>query len=209
MTEYDFRDMIAGYVEEQAKSGLYYEWSSALNKLIDKYNAYPNIGRGIQYKPSLGGWCALYASVPFIILGMADLIQPEIGAYEMEANAKKAGIFKKRTSGYVPKRGDLIHYSYPRKKEDGTPFQQFHVGIVTNSDDVWCYSTEGNVEHRVMMRAAKNWAADTTITGFSAIDYASKVKDAPELPDMPAEFGNYILTATVTETYKKIKWQKT
>ena len=206
MTEMDLRNMIAEYVEIQAKSGSYYEWSTSLNKLIDTYNAYPNIGRGIQYKPSLGGWCALYASVPFIMNGLPDLIQPEIGAYEMEANAKKAGIFKKRTSGYIPKRGDLIHYAYPRRREDGTPFTQYHVGIVTNASATECFTTEGNVEHRVMMRQITNWLADTTITGFTAVDYASKVYTAPELPPIPSADGEYLLGVKVTGEKGKLTW---
>ena len=208
MTENELRNMVAGAAESYAASGEVYEWSPLLKRLIEKYNAYPDIGRGIQYKPTLGGWCALFASVLFIEQGMADLIIPEIGAYEMEANAKKAGIFRSRESGYIPKRGDLIHYAFPRMDESGKYFTQYHIGVVTNADANVVYTTEGNVTSRVVMKEQHYYKDVEMITGFSAVPYESKVIIPPELPPLPKETGLYIPLAMVDAGKGEIIWQR-
>lgn len=207
MNENEYRDLIATTAERDAIHGTIYEWSDELNGLIALYNNYPNIGRGIKYSPTLGGWCMLYVSTLFIQYGIGDIIQPEIGAYEPMKNAKMAGRWKSRKSGYIPKRGDIIHYAFPRTDEKGNTFTQYHVGIVTNADANVIYSTEGNVENRVVMRGNCNWIDNEDIDGFILPEY-EKISDVVTVPAPPTKDGNYMLTATVIEGEYELTWKE-
>lgn len=208
MLESEMRDLIARTAEQDAQAGNIYEWSPRLNELIELYNNWPNIGRGIKYSPALGGWCMLYVSTVFIRCNLGNIIQPEIGAYEPMKNAQSAGRWRARTSGYQPKRGDIIHYAFPRTNEKGQKFTQYHVGIVTNSDENVCYSTEGNCEKRVLMRANFNWKENRDIDGFIIPDYESVSSVKIELPELPKEAGEYVLKAIIDGNKNKIEWGK-
>ena len=212
MNEKELRDLIARTAEEDAQRGNIYEWSSCLKELIELYNNYPNIGRGIKYTLSLGGWCMLYVSTLFIRNGLGEIIQPEIGAYEPMKNAKLSGNWRERTSDYTPKRGDIIHYAFPRTNEKGIEYTQYHVGIVTNcgidsNGETVIYSTEGNVEKRVLMRACKNWRTNKDIDGFIIPDYEKAASKLVELPPLPKEKGVYSLKAII-DNESVIEWRK-
>ena len=207
MNENELRDKIATMAEEDARSLKIYEWSSRLDELITLYNNYPNIGRGIKYSPALGGWCMLYVSTVFIRCGLAETIQPEIGAYEPMKDAKAGGYWKDRTSGYIPRRGDIVHYAFPRIDEKGKVYTQYHVGIVTNADNNILYSTEGNVENRVLMRACFDWKTYKDIDGFIVPQY-EKFTDDLTLPELPDEYGEFYLRAILTPTENKIEWKR-
>ena len=213
MTENELRDLIARTAEEDAQAGNIYEWSSGLKELIELYNNYPNIGRGIKYTPSLGGWCMLYVSTLFIRNGLGDIIQPEIGAYEPMKNAKLSGNWRERTSDYTPKRGDIIHYAFPRTNEKGIEYTQYHVGIVTNcgttaTGESVIYTTEGNVENRVLMRGCTNWRTNKDIDGFIIPDYEKAASVIVELPPLPKENGFYSLGCVVQDKQADIYWRK-
>lgn len=208
MTENELRDLIARTAEEDAKSGKIYEWSPELQALIDLYNKQPDIGRGIKYAPSLGGWCMLYISSLFIRTEMPKAIQLEIGAYEPMKNAKLSGQWRKNDGSYMPRRGDIIHYAYPRTSEAGKEFTQFHVGTVTNCDKNTCYSTEGNVENRVVMRANIEWQNNEQIDGFIVPDYKRYATSDIIIPELPSEKGVYIMTAEIDDNKKEIVWRK-
>lgn len=213
MNENELRDLIARTAERDAEGGNVYEWSNDLKALIELYNSYPNIGRGIKYTPALGGWCMLYVSTLFIENGLGEIIQPEIGAYEPMKNAKLAGTWRARESSYEPKRGDIIHYAFPRTNEKGQSYTQYHVGIITNSGiipetgETVIYTTEGNVESRVLMRACKNWRTNKDIDGFIIPEYEKAVSNSLELPPLPEEKGTYLLAAEISNE-NKIEWRK-
>lgn len=205
MTEQELRDKVAGLAEYYAKKGDVYEWSPELERLIEVYNNHKPLTRGIAYKPELGGWCALFVSDLFIETDLSDLIVTEIGAYEMMANAKACGQWKARGT-YIPKRGDIIVYAYQTTK-DGKPYTQYHTGLVTNSSESVVYTTEGNVQDRVLMLA--HAPSDKTILGYWAVDYASKAtKEIPvkELPCPPSKTGTYTLKAVVSNNATTYKW---
>lgn len=206
MTENELRRMVTGLAEAYANSGKVYEWSDELNRLIDVYNNHEPLTRGIAYKPSLGGWCALFVSDLFIETDLADLMVTEIGAYEMMANAKAWGQWKARGT-YIPKPGDIIVYAYQTTK-DGKPYTQYHTGIVTNADSTIVYTTEGNVQDRVLMLAHS--PSDKTILGYWAIDYASKANEMnavlTEIPVPPKKNGTYTLQAVVANNATTLKW---
>ena len=212
MTENELRDLIARTAEEDAKRGDVYEWSEKLNELIKIYNNYPNIGRGIKYSPSLGGWCMLYVSCLFIRNEMGDIIQSEIGAYEPMKDAQLSGQWRKNDGKYIPRRGDIIHYAFPRTNEKGVEYTQYHVGIITNCGTTSdgrqvIYSTEGNVESRVLMRANYEWQENKQIDGFIVPDYEKAASIILELPPFPKEKGVYSLKAII-DNESVIEWRK-
>lgn len=206
MTESELRNQVASLAEQYAISGKIYEWSEGLERLIDIYNNHKPLTRGIAYKPSLGGWCALFVSDLFIENDLADLMVTEIGAYEMMANAKAWDQWKPRGT-YIPKRGDIIVYAYQTTK-DGHPYTQYHTEIVTSADANVVNTTGGNINQRVMMMAHK--PDDKTILGYWAIDYAKKAEeDKPltEIPAPPKKNGTYTLTAVVSNNATTLKWE--
>lgn len=206
MTESELRNKVASLAEQYAISGKIYEWSEGLERLIDIYNNHKPLTRGIAYKPSLGGWCALFVSDLFIENDLADLMVTEIGAYEMMANAKLWNQWMPRGT-YIPKRGDIIVYAYQTIK-DGQPYTQYHTEIVTSADSNVVNTTGGNIQDRVMMMAHK--PDDKTILGYWAIDYAKKAEeDKPltEIPTPPKKNGTYTLKATVSNNATVIKWE--
>lgn len=212
MTENELRDLIASTAEQDAIRGDVYEWSDKLKELIDLYNSYPNIGRGIKYTPSLGGWCMLYVSCLFIRNELGNSIQPEIGAYEPMKDAKLSGQWRKNDGSYMPRRGDIIHFKYPRTTETGEKFTQYHVGIVTNcGNDAYgrpvVFTTEGNVQDRVIMRDYYNFGINAEIDGFIVPDYKRYATSDIIIPELPTEKGVYTLTAEIDDK-KEIVWRK-
>lgn len=202
MTENELRDKVARTAEEWCAKGVW-EWNDNLNTLIKVYNDHKPLTRNIAYKPELGGWCGLFVSDCFILNDLADLIVTEVGAYEFMSNAKKVNAWKPRGT-YIPKRGDIIVYAYEQ-----TNYTQYHVGIVTNADSNIIYTTEGNVQDRILMLAHK--PDDKTILGFWAVDYASKVStgsfDLTDWPDPPKKNGTYIPAVKVSNNQVAKTWQ--
>ena len=85
----------------------------------------------------------------------------------------------------------------------------YHVGIVTNADANIIYTTEGNVQDRVLMLAHK--PDDPTIAGFGVPDYASKIRptvDGVIIPPVPAETGIYYFTAVNNGKNIELLWTK-
>lgn len=203
MTEIELRRLVTDLANHYCEIGTY-EWNPTLNKLIDTYNDHKPLTRNVKYKPDIGGWCGLFVSDMFILNGMADLIVTEVGAYEFMANAKKVDQWKPRGT-YIPKPGDIIVYAYQTTK-DGKPYTQYHVGIVTNADASIIYTTEGNVQQRVLMKATK--PDDKTILGFWAVDYASLVVPEPDIPVVPAAAGTYTLKGIRSTGGVRYEWRK-
>lgn len=186
-----------------------YEWNDRLNELIEVYNTHKPLTRNIKYSKDMNpnGWCALFVSAVYILAGLSDLIVTEIGAWEFKDNAKKCGEWKSRESGYIPKRGDIVVYSWDAVK-DSKKYTQYHVGIITNSDASINYSTEGNVASRVMMIATP--PNDKRIEGYWAVnfeEYAAKLEREMILPVIPKKAGVYDLRCEVMEDGKsEVYW---
>lgn len=206
MTENELRRKVTTIAENYARAGNVITGSAALQKIIDIYNAHKPLARNLPYSYSLGGWCELFADTCFIEAGVSELITTEIGPWEAMQAAKKDGIWKAK-GAYDPKPGDKIYYAY-EKPEGGV---QFHVGIVTNASaaENIVYSTEGNVESRVMMVAHKPTAKE--ILGYIAPDYASLATPdlipVSELPAPPSKTGTYSLKAVVSNNKTTYKWE--
>ena len=208
MTEMELRRQITDLAEYYAKSGSIFEWSPGLDRLIEKYNSHKPLARNYAYKKE-GGWCMLFASVLYIETGMANLICTEVGPWEAMQADKKAGRFREAGT-YVPKPADFIYYHYEKKDAAGKVIDSwYHVGVVTNADASVIFSTEGNVDDRVLMLAHD--PADRTIEGFCAPDFASLIKPDKQLilPDLPDASGIYTLQGLVNGSgEKEVVWRK-
>lgn len=204
MKEIELRRLVTDLANHYAAIGTT-EWNPTLKKLIEIYNDHRPLTRGVVYDPSIGGWCGLFVSDMFILNGMAGLIVTEVGAYEFMANAKKKDQWKPRGS-YVPQAGDIIVYAFDRTV-GGKTFTQYHVGIVTNADSKVIYTTEGNVNRSVVMKAVD--PADKTILGFWAVDYKSIVlPDPTEIPVIPGKVGTYTLKGIRSTGGSRYEWRK-
>lgn len=207
MTELELRRTVTDLAEYYAKGGAIYEWSAGLNKLIRVYNDHLPLARNYKYVKE-GGWCMLFVSALYIEAGLSDLIQTEVGPWEAMQADKKAGRF--REPGYIPKPGDLVYYYYQKKDAAGKVVDSwYHVGICTNADNSVIYTTEGNVEDRVLMLAHD--PADPTIAGFCAPDFASKIRpqiDGLTVPPIPDETGTYTLSANNNGSEKWLSWTR-
>lgn len=208
MTEIEIRNQIASFAEECAKSGKIITGSEELQELIDEYNKYRPLARNLEYSYKLGGWCELFADVCYIHNDAASIITPEIGPWEAIQAAKKAGIWKPKGT-YIPKRADKIYYYYTTKDEKGNVVDAwYHVGIVTNADDSVIYSTEGNIQGRVLMLSHK--PTDKTIVGYIAPDFSPLVSEdiLVRIPAPPKANGTYNFTAVVSNKKFDLKWTK-
>lgn len=202
MTEIELRRLVTDLSNHYAEIGTY-EWNGTLNKLIEVYNSHEPLTRNVKYRPEIGGWCGLFVSDMFILNGMSDLIVTEVGAYEFMSNAKARSEWQPR-GNYIPKPGDIIVYAYQMTK-DGKPYTQYHVGIVTNADATVVYTTEGNVQNRVLMKATK--PNDKTILGYWAVPYDKLVVPEPEIPVVPARNGTYTLKAVRSSSGVRYEWR--
>lgn len=94
--------------------------------------------------PYSGEWCAKFVSVCYdtcgLIPGVLDKQYTSCSA--IVKHGIENGHFKLRTSGYIPKAGDLILYDWNGNLIGNNAD---HVGIVTNCDGTYVYTVEGNI----------------------------------------------------------------
>lgn len=208
MTEIELRRTVTDLAEHYAKSGAIFEWSPGLEKMIKTYNDHLPLARNYKYVKD-GGWCMLFVSDLFIETGLADIMQTEVGPYEAMKADKEAGRFRKPLE-YIPQPGDIIYFYYQDKDASGKVINAwYHVAIVTNADANVIYTTEGNVQHRLLMLA--HTPDDPTIAGFGVPDYASKIRptiDGVIIPPVPAETGIYNFAAVNNGKNIELLWIK-
>ena len=207
MTEIELRRTVTQLAEHYAQSGAIYEWSAGLDKMIRTYNEHIPLARNYKYVKE-GGWCMLFVSDLFIETGLSDIMQTEVGPWEAMQADKAAGRFREPKT-YIPLPGDIIYYYYQDKDASGKKIAWYHVGLVTNADDTIIFSTEGNVQDRVMMLAHK--PDDKTIAGFCVPDYASKIRtdiNGLPVPAVPDETGVYVLSAVNNGKKTAYSWIK-
>jgi len=99
-------------------------------------------GNGLSYGYS---WCAAFVSW---CLRQARVPTSTIGNFVSCSSAVKSfrskGIFKEKSSGYVPIPGDIIFFVKPEEKAQG--WISSHVGIVVGTDSEYVYTIEGNTD---------------------------------------------------------------
>ncbi len=105
----------------------------------EKYVAWYNgaVGAHLNLKAA---WCAIFVSWCARQAGIGLPQLPNFASCTAGRNRfRQMGIWKERSSGYAPRRGDLILFDW-----DADPSLAEHVGIVTGVDKSYVYTVEGN-----------------------------------------------------------------
>lgn len=154
------------------------EAASHLNYRAGTYNENIFLGWAYGTEIAAGEWCAAFASY---CLNQAGLSAEQYGGKTVQTYCPTwvtdlGDMFKKRSSGYIGKSGDLIfldrfdhldNYGNPNGIAD-------HVGIVISSDETKVYTIEGNVgdpigDVRTVSTRVYN-ITDDIILGYGKID---------------------------------------
>lgn len=135
------------------------------DKVVIEYNKMKPLPEGYVLKVS-DDWCAAYVSVILYKAGYKRII--ECSVPRMILLARAAGIYK--TSGYKPKKGDLVIYDWDGNK-DGD-----HVGIITDIDNIGFITVkEGNKAGSIGVRALPY--DDSRVMAYISIPYNKEEKE--------------------------------
>lgn len=105
----------------------------------EKYVAWYNGAAGSRLSLK-AAWCAIFASWCARQAGVSPERLPNFASCTAGRNQfRRMGVWRERTSGYAPRRGDLILFDW-----DADPALAEHVGIVTGADEEYVYTVEGN-----------------------------------------------------------------
>ena len=134
-------------------------------------------------------WCASFVSYCARLAGIPiEVLPTSLNCARWVTYFRSVGEFRERSSGYVPKQGDLIFFKDARSTTIST-----HVGIVRYECNGVVYTIEGNNGDEVRLDCYD--LKDTYIVGYATPDY-SRDEDAAidYLLDEYTE-GNYIIAA--------------
>ena len=139
--------------------------------IVDVYNGQAKLPRGYALKPT-DPWCAAFVSVVGIMLGISDVILPEVGCGPMIELYKAQGRWEELDS-YIPDPGDIVMYDWDAQKGEclGAPD---HVGLVEWVKGNRIGVIEGNYDNQVKRREI--CVEYVKIRGFCVPDYASLVQ---------------------------------
>lgn len=105
----------------------------------EKYVAWYNGATGSRFSLTVA-WCAIFVSWCARQAGIDVQRLPSFASCTAgRSQFRRMGVWKERSSGYVPQRGDLILFDW-----DGDTSLAEHVGIVTGADKSYVYTVEGN-----------------------------------------------------------------
>lgn len=105
----------------------------------EKYVAWYNGAMG-SHLSLKAAWCAIFVSWCARQAGIDLQRLPNFASCTAGRNRfRQMGIWRERSSGYVPRRGDLLLFDW-----DSDPAWAEHVGIVTGADERYVYTVEGN-----------------------------------------------------------------
>ena len=134
-------------------------------------------------------WCASFVSYCARLAGIStDTLPTSLNCARWVTYFRSVGEFHERSSGYVPKQGDLIFFKDAKASTIST-----HVGIVRYECNGIVYTIEGNSRDEVQLDCYD--MKDTFIVGYATPDYDRNDKTAIDyLLDEYTE-GNYIIAA--------------
>ncbi len=105
----------------------------------EKYVAWYNGVMGVHLSLK-AAWCAIFVSWCARQAGIDLQRLPSFASCTAgRSRFRQMGIWKERSSGYVPRRGDLILFDW-----DADTSMAEHVGIVTGANKSYVYTVEGN-----------------------------------------------------------------
>lgn len=145
--------------------------------IVDVYNGQAKLPRGYRLQPD-DAWCAAYVSVIGIMLGISDVILPEVGCGPMIELYKAQGRWME-ADGYIPKPGDICMLDWDAQKGEcvGSPD---HVELVEWCDGKNIGLVGGNSDNQVKRRTIPVGYIYTR--GFCLPDYASLVQGFTDIP---------------------------
>ncbi len=126
-----------------------------------EYNrAFGKVGGSFGY-----AWCASFVTWCLQTAGAGESAGGKFASCTLWIERLQSlGLYKKRSSGYTPRPGDLIFF-----RSAGTARTSDHVGLVRHVKNGRVYTVEGNSSNKVSLR---DYAlSDTYIVGYGCPDY--------------------------------------
>ncbi|MGI6752820.1 MAG: InlB B-repeat-containing protein [Eubacteriales bacterium] len=119
------------------------------------------VSYGYEWCASFSTWCVRQAGVP------ASVLKNEVSCIRLIAWLRENSTYITRTSGYIPRTGDLIFFKASDSQKEAT-----HVGLVRYVSGGTVYTIEGNTStQNVSLRSYS--LKDTYIVGYGVPAYAS------------------------------------
>ena len=148
-----------------------HEGTAEHKEIVNLYNSQSKPPRGYLLK-NTDPWCAAFASVVGIVLGISHIILPECSCGKMIELYKAAGRWEERDD-YVPSPGDLVMYDWDAQRGEclGAPN---HVGMVESIKGKTIRVIEGNYDNQVKIREI--CVEYVKVRGFCLPDYAGLVQ---------------------------------
>lgn len=147
------------------------EGTAEHKEIVNRYNSQSKPPRGYLLK-NTDPWCAAFASVVGIVLGISHIILPECSCGKMIELYKAAGRWEERDD-YVPEPGDLVMYDWDAQRGEclGAPN---HVGMVVSVKGKTITVIEGNYDNAVKRREI--CVEYIKVRGYCLPDYAGLVQ---------------------------------
>ena len=147
------------------------EGTAEHKEIVNLYNSQSKPPRGYLLKDT-DAWCAAFASVVGIVLGISHILLPECSCGKMIELYKAAGRWEERDD-YVPSPGDLVMYDWDAQRGEclGAPN---HVGMVVSVKGKTITVIEGNYDNSVKRREI--CVEYIKVRGYCLPDYAGLVQ---------------------------------
>lgn len=134
-------------------------------------------------------WCASFVSYSARLAGISPRVLPtSLNCASWIQTFRNMGIYHTRSSGYVPKQGDLIFFRDPGSNRSST-----HVGLVRYECNGLVYTVEGNCGNEVRLAAYD--LNDTYVVGYASPRYEQNEDRAIDYLLHEYTEGNYIIAA--------------
>ena len=144
-----------GYVEKASNSNLDDKAANPGSSNYTKYGKhFGNTGPGWPWCAQFVSWSADQAGIP------TDAMVRSAAVRDIQSHFKNNNRFHPRSSGYTPKRGDVITFGNTN-----------HIGIVTGIKDGKVKTIEGNTSNKVAQRSYS--PTDTYIAGYGDLGLGS------------------------------------
>lgn len=143
------------------------------------------VSYGFEWCAAFVSWCQRQARVP------ESKVITEVSCIRLSSWLKKEGLYKSRSSGYMPIAGDLIFF------KTTSAYSPSHVGLVVGTDSTYVYTIEGNNGERVNYHRYEKNNPSIVGYGIPAYDVKSGTKYDFELLSGYVEKGVYVTTADV------------
>lgn len=147
------------------------EGTAEHKEIVNLYNSQSKPPRGYLLKDT-DAWCAAFASVVGIVLGISHIILPECSCGKMIELYRQQGRWEERDD-YVPSPGDLVMYDWDAQRGEclGAPN---HVGMVESIKGKTITVIEGNYDNSVKRREI--CIEYIKVRGYCLPDYAGLVQ---------------------------------